>query len=76
MNPRFWALNVVFAFALCLVPAFSAEAPDGSTVDHRSFDTNDPTVYKLRKFNGKYTCLQLSQGTLDHVGMPGYVGHR
>ncbi len=69
MNSRFWSKGIVLAGALCLAPAFSAEAPDGSTVQHRSFDTNDPTLYNLRKFNGKYTCMQISQTTLDKVGI-------
>lgn len=69
MNPRFWTKHIVLACALCIAPAFPAEAPDGSTVQHKSIDGNDPTVYNLRKFNGKYTCMQISQTTLDKVGI-------
>ena len=69
MNPNFWAKSIALAASLYLAPAFAIESPDGGTVDYRSFNGNDPTIYKLRKFNGKYTCMQISQTTLDRVGL-------
>lgn len=72
MNPNFWAKSIALAacfFMSSRSAVSAAEAPDGSTVQHASFNLNDHTVYNLRKFNGKYTCMQISQTTLDKVGM-------
>ncbi|MDB5104813.1 MAG: hypothetical protein JWP91_2502 [Fibrobacteres bacterium] len=69
MNPMNRARRFAMASLLCIAPAFSAETPDGSTVTHMSFDGNDQTVYTMRKFNGKYTALQVTQSTLDSVGI-------
>jgi regulation of enolase protein 1 (concanavalin A-like superfamily) len=69
MNPRIWTKAGLLACALCIAPVFSAQAPDGSTVQYKSFDTQDPTIHNLRNFNGKYTCMQISQETLDKVGI-------
>jgi regulation of enolase protein 1 (concanavalin A-like superfamily) len=69
MNPIQWAKGFALAAALCIAPVFSAEAPDGSIVQHSSFNPNDHNVYNLRKFNGKYTALLISQTALDRFGM-------
>src|SRR4051812_40105289 len=69
MNPIHWAKHIALASVLLLAPAFSAESPDGGTVQHQSFNPDDHTVYNLRKFNGKYTALLISQTTLDKLGI-------
>jgi hypothetical protein len=69
VNPILWARRIAMASLICFAPAFSAESPDGGTVQHMSFDVNDQTVYNLRKFNGRYTALLVSQSTLDAMGI-------